>query len=286
MTIIKFITYNILSQNLADLMVNHIYPSDIMNGTTRFEKIISYLRTQIESSTSVDTKTEPKPIICLQEVSEDWVVLFAKFFQSVSYNYINVQHGRVFNGNMGVLVAYPQSLNIIRSEFYNVGQHVMVTDENSKLAASKTNIAILLLVENLQTKTKFGITTYHMPCEPTIPQIALTHTKVLYKKIQRFMENHPWIWGGDFNMIPETRSYTYLTDVAKIGCIWKDKLGYYPLTNHAYIRDVEFKGCIDFVFYTKEFKPLNIQIDKIKNIIPDSIQPSDHIPIMVEFDLG
>ena len=35
---------------------------------------------------------------------------------------------------MGVLVAYHSRLNINKSEFFNVGQHIKINDENSKKA--------------------------------------------------------------------------------------------------------------------------------------------------------
>jgi mRNA deadenylase 3'-5' endonuclease subunit Ccr4 len=279
---INIITYNVLSSNLADLMQQEIkdnkkvYPPDIMNNDIRWSKISNFILTKIKSSLS-------NLIFCIQEVSEDWLIQFATLFNSVSYSIINVQHGRVFNGNMGILIAYPSNLTISKSEFYCVGKHVIITDENSKKSASKSNIAILVIFENPSINLKFGIITYHMPCEPSIPEIGLTHSKVLYKKILRFMKNIKWIFAGDFNMLPDSQAYVYLS--SKINCVWKKYLTFYPITNHAYIKGFEFNGCLDYIFYSDGLKCNNIEYNKIKNIIPDKDEPSDHISIFATFEI-
>lgn len=199
---ITVLTYNILSSNLADLMINEekdnkqIYNESFMDNNYRWNKISSFLQNQIIQNQNTNTKINTNLILCLQEVSEDWLPKLAKLFANLNYLYINVQHGRVFNGNMGVLIAYPNKLTISKSEFYCVGKHIMITDENSKISASKNNVAILLILESKEDisinsiNSKFGIVTYHMPCEPSIPQVALSHSKVLYKKIIKFMNGH------------------------------------------------------------------------------------------------
>jgi hypothetical protein len=58
---------------------------------------------------------------------------------------------------MGVLIAYPSNLTISKSEFYCVGKHIIITNENSKKAASKSNLAILVIFENPSINLKFGI---------------------------------------------------------------------------------------------------------------------------------
>ena len=283
---ITILTYNVLSSNLADLMVNQqkdnkiIYSSDIMDNNYRFKKISEFIKNQIM------TTLESNLIICLQEVSEDWLSLFSQLFSSLNYLSINVQHGRIFDGNMGVLIAYPSKLSIIKSEFYSVGQHIIITDEISKISASKTNTAILLILGDPYSNFKFGIVTYHMPLEPTRHQVSLSHIKVLYKKIIRYMNGTGWILAGDFNILPDSKTYMFLTNQNNIGCIWKDKLNYYPLTNHAYIKNFEFSGCLDYIFYTKDkLKCNNVVVNMIKNIIPDQYNPSDHIPILAEFSM-
>ena len=277
---INIITYNVLSSNLADLMQSEIknnkkvYPSEIMDNKVRWEKVSAFIKDKIKQKLS-------NLVFCLQEVSEDWLILFATLFNSLSYSYINVQHGRVFNGNMGVLIAYPSYLTIIKSEFYCVGKHILITDDDSAKAASKLNIAIFIIFENQSINTKFGIITYHMPCEPSVPRIGLIHSKILYKKIIKFMADTVWIFAGDLNITPDTISYSYLS--SKTNCIWKNYLTFYPITNHAYIRGFEFSGCLDYMFYSDGIQCQNLLFPKVNNILPDVSEPSDHIPILATF---
>ncbi len=291
---IVIITYNILSQNLAQLMIDDkVYPLEIMNDNYRFVKITDYLKESIIKYSKYNL------IICLQEVCEDWISRLSQFFYSVEYRYINIQHGRSDNGNMGVLVAYHSRLNINKSEFFNVGQHIKINDENSKKASSKTNIALFVILEDPTTNLKFGIITYHMPCVPSIEEIALLHCKSIYAHILRFMKNIDWIFAGDFNMVPTTLAYKYMVEELNLGCIYKDSLRFYPITNHSLILGKEFAGCLDYVFYRKgkiSRKNPNIiryirkglicdkvKLNRLNNIIPDRYEPSDHIPLIVKF---
>jgi mRNA deadenylase 3'-5' endonuclease subunit Ccr4 len=274
---ITVMTYNILAQPLADLMIdNNIYTKKIMNEKYRLELILKKLKKAIKYTGNL--------VICLQEVSEEWLPELATFFSEFEYKYINIQYGRSFNGNMGVLIAYPYNIyTITSSEFYNVGQHIIVTDEISARAAGKQNIAILLILQIKKTLEKIGIVTYHMPCEYTIPLIGKTHCKVLLRKINKYMGDIDWIWGGDFNMTPDSYPYKYI--IKFVNCIWRDIYNSYPITNHAYIKEIEFKGCLDYIFYPKSnIKCINVsEVTNVKNIIPDKKEPSDHIPIMATF---
>ena len=291
---IVIITYNILSQNLAQLMINDTtYPIEIINDNFRFDKIANYLKRSIIKYSKYNL------IICLREVCEDWLIRLSQLFNSVEYRYINIQHGRADNGNMGVMIAYPAKLQINKSEFFNVGQHIKVVNDNSRKAASKSNIAIFAIFEDPTINLRFGIITYHMPCAPTIEEIALLHCKSIYTHIKKFMLDIDWIFAGDFNMTQNTLAYAYMVERLNLGCIYKDTLRHYPITNHSLILNKEFAGCLDYVFYRKGKiskkdsstiryirKGLicdKIKLTKLNNIIPDKYEPSDHIPIVASF---
>ena len=273
---IAIITYNILSPNLAKLMINDdVYTTDIMEDKYRLYKIEKYLKHQIEKYIKYNL------IICLQEVPEDWLIIFSQLFTSLKYKYINP----------------PTLAKII---IFIVGQFIEINDDISRKASSKNNIAIFAIFENKNSNLKFGVITYHMPCVPSIPQIALLHSKTIYRHIKKFMNNINWIFAGDFNMTPDTMAYNYLVNTINLGCIWKDVLRHYPITNHAYISNFEFSGCIDYMFYNKgkiniKDTPIKyigsnlicnkVKLNKLVNIIPDKYEPSDHIPIFSLFIL-
>ena len=281
MNTISILTYNILSSKLATLMLNEykddkiVYSNEIMDNNKRFENISLFIKEEVIKNKNL--------IICLQEVSEEWIILFAQLFSSLNYRYINIQYGRIINGNMGILIAYPIKFGIFKSEFFHVGQHIKIKDENSLYASNKTNIAILLILEDKKINFKFGIINYHMPCKPQIQDIGLMHIKLLYKRITKFMRLLPWIYATDFNMTQETLGYKYIIK-QNIDCIWKNYLKYYPITNHSYINNYEFSGCLDYIFYNNCICN-NVIINKVNNIIPDKYNPSDHIPIIAIFNI-
>jgi mRNA deadenylase 3'-5' endonuclease subunit Ccr4 len=72
---IVVITYNILSPNLAKLMIdNNVYSIDIMDDNFRLEMILKYI------SYIIKHYSEYYLIICLQEVCEEWMIHFSKLF--------------------------------------------------------------------------------------------------------------------------------------------------------------------------------------------------------------
>lgn len=291
---IVIITYNILSPNLAKLMINDdSYTVEIMDNDNRLKQIIDYINSWIKLYSKYNL------IICLQEVCEEWLIHISKLFNENSFSYLNIQHGRVDNGNMGVLIAYPSRLHILKSDLYVVGKHIEVVDENSRKASIKTNTAILAVFVDKELDVRFGVITYHMPCVPTIQEIGLLHCKTLYRHIKKFIGDDYWVLAGDFNMTYDSLAYKYMIRKAKLGCIWTDTLRSYPITNHAIIADKEFSGCIDYIFYKKAqyskkdstkyiYKRRGLICDKVKlnkltTIIPNKYEPSDHIPILSEF---
>ena len=66
---IVVITYNILSSNLAKLMIdNNSYTNEIMDDTYRFKLILDYINKQIIKFSKYNL------IICLQEVIEEQII--------------------------------------------------------------------------------------------------------------------------------------------------------------------------------------------------------------------
>ena len=161
---------------------------------------------------------------------------------------------------------------------------IKILNDLSIRASKKNNRAIILILNN--NNEKFGIITYHMPCEPNFPIIALLHFKALYKKIKKMMNNIPWFLAGDFNSLPESIGYKYISKITK--CIWKDNLLSYPITNHSYILNKNFNGCLDYIFYSKKgYNCDNININKHQDqIMPTKIEPSDHYPVIANFSIN
>ena len=285
---ITVITYNILSQPLAELLLNEkkqnqsIYRHEHIDHINRWTLLTTKLTNMIN--------TYNNPIICLQEVPEQWLILFKYYFQNVKYKYINTQYGNKFNGNMGCLIAYPDNFVLERMEICQIANEIeqkqlSVTPslqelfENDIVMWSKTkkNTAIFTIFNFKHIR--IGVITYHMPCEYKYLSLMYLHINALHKKAESFMNGTSYIIAGDLNLTPTSIIFKQLTQ--QLRCVWNIK-NIYPDTNHSYLFGNEFNGCIDHIFY-KDLTCIDVICNSPKNIIPDINEPSDHVPVIATF---
>lgn len=290
---IKVATYNILSYPFANLLSKEmkddkpVYTSIQLDPIRRAQLILNKLTTIINSN--------PDIIICLQEVAATWVDMLKPFFTNYEYIIMNVQYGSKFTGNMGVLVAYPKKFTILKydvstpMQFINYKQQSqypqfenLCIQDTIAWACRKPNAAILLQFK--YNTYKFGIVTYHMPCEYKCPSLMYIISNELCNKVINFMESQPFVFAGDFNIVPDSDLYKNI--ITKFSCAWTsiNQNKTYPITNHSYINGKEFIGCIDYIFYNG-LKCKSIICDDAKSIQPNDIEPSDHVPVIATFDL-
>ena len=288
-TDISILTYNILSQTLANEMErnsikdgNPVYDPSYMNEVSRWSKISSYITDAIRSSTSKYL------IICLQEVCESWIVRLRALFSFHGYFIFNDQYGSPFNGNFGALIACPNTCTVLNMEFYKVCQeqpnNSTITPDMLKQIKKNKNTAILLLLRDESANLNFGVVTYHMPRLNPNPDItSLNLAQTLYRKIIDFMGENCWVYVGDFNVLPNSPAYSFLQ--SRANCIWHDSFGRYPLKNNAVILTDVFSGCIDYMFYSTNLVcvPGSVIFREATTILPNSVEPSDHIPIIATF---
>ena len=92
--------YNILSHFLVreSQLVN--CARENLKSNVRFEKIINKLQGCIDE----------KAIICLQEVPQVWGSLLFTYFYKQDYCFVPSYYGNVWNGRMGVAIAFPRSV--------------------------------------------------------------------------------------------------------------------------------------------------------------------------------
>jgi endonuclease/exonuclease/phosphatase family metal-dependent hydrolase len=97
----RVLQYNLLSSSLAAPgYFNKCNPANL-DSATRLSRILAKL--DLECSAS----SPSRPIICLQEVSRKWEGPLHVFFEKHNYQFVTGLYGRVFNGYMGVALAYP-----------------------------------------------------------------------------------------------------------------------------------------------------------------------------------
>eukprot|EP00587_Corethron_hystrix_P004203 CAMPEP_0113297988 /NCGR_PEP_ID=MMETSP0010_2-20120614/620_1 /TAXON_ID=216773 ORGANISM="Corethron hystrix, Strain 308" /NCGR_SAMPLE_ID=MMETSP0010_2 /ASSEMBLY_ACC=CAM_ASM_000155 /LENGTH=428 /DNA_ID=CAMNT_0000150967 /DNA_START=271 /DNA_END=1557 /DNA_ORIENTATION=- /assembly_acc=CAM_ASM_000155 len=105
--VIRVATYNVLSPHLAapDYYVNT--PPEDLNPSLRLERVLHRLEKEMSAPT-LDGDDVPT-MLCLQEVSMDWIGPLHTFFADRGYALVSAPYGKLFNGYMGVAMAYPQT---------------------------------------------------------------------------------------------------------------------------------------------------------------------------------
>mmetsp|Transcript_14736 Transcript_14736/g.26384 ORF Transcript_14736/g.26384 Transcript_14736/m.26384 type:complete len:395 (+) Transcript_14736:29-1213(+) len=108
---VRIATYNVLSPQLCSPGWFPFCPTpDATQPQKRLERVIAKL----------DEEVDKNAVLCLQEVSRSWEGELHTFFNKRSYTYIHSSYGYLFNGYMGVGVAYPnkkfdlEGCNIVR----------------------------------------------------------------------------------------------------------------------------------------------------------------------------
>lgn len=95
---VRIVTYNVLSSHLA--RPSHFTKSDPdhLCAARRLPKVLKILEDELHGS--------PKPVFCLQEVSQDWAGKLHAFFAANNYHFVTGLYGKRFNGYMGVGLAF------------------------------------------------------------------------------------------------------------------------------------------------------------------------------------
>mmetsp|Transcript_17371 Transcript_17371/g.34585 ORF Transcript_17371/g.34585 Transcript_17371/m.34585 type:complete len:468 (-) Transcript_17371:324-1727(-) len=100
---IRFATYNVLSPQLARGDYYCHTPEADLDPATRLKRVLKNMDREIREGTECNTPV----LMCLQEVSQDWVGPFHIFFAERGYSLVTAPYGKNFNGYMGVALAYP-----------------------------------------------------------------------------------------------------------------------------------------------------------------------------------
>ncbi|KAL9181227.1 hypothetical protein ACHAXT_010032 [Thalassiosira profunda] len=168
----------------------------------------------------------------------------------------------------------------------------------------------------------FVISNYHMPCAFYAPPVMNIHSELAAKRVQYLASKNaetekalPFIFAGDFNILPGSPHYNLLTtgelDASdptypppKHGVEWKVEslpmdsayakmLGLEPeFSNYAHIRDQEdpFIGTLDYIFLSQnEWTVHEVQrLPRTKDSggpFPNETEPSDHLLIAADLEL-
>ena len=186
----------------------------------------------------------------------------------------------------------------------------------------KDNIAVLTLLENIDTKQKLLVANAHLHWDPSYRDVKLLQTAMLLDEIERFLPKNsriPVLVCGDFNSKPDSGVYHFIQNGSvpadhedmtpppgsptsaqhsSLAAIYPNGLQHRLHLNSAYgiVNELDFtnwtptfRDVIDYVWYdTKHLKVVGLlgNVDKdycAKHVgFPNWHHPSDHIPLLVQ----
>lgn len=272
--LINIFNYNILSTDLVDPNRHHKCNVQYLSTKYRSKLLLKKLGYQFKQ----------KSIICLQELSDEWISILLPVF--LSYNYTFIYDSNFCSPG----IAYPNSFSLVKVKFINIGKTIDGENLSDAWDRAKQRRNRLLLIELKGNDIpSFFIGNYHMPCAFKDPSLMMIHASLLLKVIYGYAKNDPCIVCGDFNSTPNSDVYKMIT-----GQTYNDMTPKFTLrsiynkepefTNLSNVSDFgEFCDTIDYIFISNHWKVINVlEMSNQKPLIgyfPNQYEPSDHLPI-------
>jgi len=215
------------------------------------------------------------------------------------------------NNNKGILITIK---NQFKNIFSKIKTLIGINKNNIKdkldpwyESNKKMNQMIIVKLDkkddnNNNNNNSFYVGTYHMPCMFKLPAVMMIHCAASTKYIQKIANGKPYIFCGDFNIMPDSLMYDMLIsgkgnmstfnllpynnfqfNVEPLKSAYKEYNNKEPLyTNYAQTKGSStlFKGTLDYIFLSKEWNVKNvIQLpnEYPENGLPSITEPSDHI---------
>jgi len=183
-----------------------------------------------------------------------------------------------------------------------IPEYIRVIEETIKQAKWKKNYAIRLTLRLKTNEKEFMVYNYHSPCTFKTPIIQFLHLSVFKRLI---LKHHqiPTIFAGDFNITPSSDEYIFFTGepVPESKTVYLPKedqedISYQsfkmtaasqtmPFTCHSHTKfGGYFKDTLDYIFVSNANIRLSGPLLETDEKIPNSICPSDHLPIYANID--
>jgi len=270
---IRIFQWNVLSDILAQKMSPEFYPDHetVLDGDRRWTMIFTKLEEVMTSG----------HILCLQEVTRHRAENCLQAFCDLHvYTMIFRSHGNEFNGFMGNCILVPGHLLVERIHSVRPGKLIMKPVEGKGYPHLLTTV----LLYSPSHRLRFFVTTYHMPCQYKRPEIMKSHLQVLYDLMKT--APYPVILCGDLNMTPEDVSPPPFLD-----SLWNHQK-HFP-TIHSHVHSA-YRACIDHILFSSSiFSLVTTSLNSFthydktflstERLMPNAIQPSDHIPLTACF---
>jgi mRNA deadenylase 3'-5' endonuclease subunit Ccr4 len=192
MTTVRVVTYNVLSSHLSEPdHFTHCHPSHL-EPASRFRHLQHKLEVELRQDA----------IICLQEISQQWVGPLHAFFQQRQYYFVTALYGGAWSGYMGVGLAWPTAVyeaaqvdikrlvdsrrwpspptshvwgrasrravsglaGLWRRGLRLAGSEMEAPFDPWAAAQERSNELICACLCHRQDRSAFCVSTYHMPC--------------------------------------------------------------------------------------------------------------------------
>jgi mRNA deadenylase 3'-5' endonuclease subunit Ccr4 len=198
--------YNLLSTKLCDPKYHNKCEVQYLSTQHRWPLIQNRLLEQVNQNS----------IICVQELSEDWITLFLPFFSKLEYTFVydsqwlgvgiafptkKYQLRKVDMASIGDTIKkecqlVPQvKYSALKTALFGLGQYLLtwmpaafrpkVVEDMWGLAAKRVNRVVGVTLFDYAKQKEFKVFTYHMPCEFTKPDLMNIQAAALVTYIQK-----------------------------------------------------------------------------------------------------
>ena len=233
---VRVVSYNVLSSHLCE--PDHFLkcaPADL-DPATRRQRVEALLKPQCEA----------EAVICLQEMSVQWVGEMAPFFEKAGYTVVSGNYGNPFNGYMGCSLAWPakrfeaEAVDIKRAadvkpwpkrpkkplpprlaqtwraikRIWGLGEEPQPPFNPHEEASRRHNMLVSARLRCKRSGKLVSVTTYHMPClfgSDAKCQVMTYHAALAAQHARAFAQGAPFVLAGDFNFKPHDAPYQLLT---------------------------------------------------------------------------
>ena len=308
-------TYNILSTKLVSPAWHVGVPGYYLATQHRWDLIKKEL----------DNKIKQDYIICIQELSEEWLSKLLVHFNKYGYTFI------YDSGWLGTGIAFPKKYTLEDINLLCVGDELKKSakpivranniftriyewflsfskKDNWQLAINKKNKYVKVTLSKEKGKP-FDVYTYHMPCAFTNPDLMLIQACGLLSFINREAGKNPYILAGDFNTKPNDEVYNMILK-GIVRPVYSKKFSSLPVFNITPLKSANyeinrrepnftcsawsktenklFRETIDYIFYSEGFKVESVEDigHRERGPFPCSTEGSDHIMISAVLKLA
>jgi endonuclease/exonuclease/phosphatase family metal-dependent hydrolase len=265
--------YNILSTDLALNSIHNGCDPKYLRNDVRIPVVLKQLKKYIDL----------KFVICLQELSDDWLEHLIPFFRNFNYTLI---YDSVFLGNA---IAFPNLYTFKAVKFFEIGwelKKMSIENSHTKVLMSKlwseaadSNKRIVVVTLELDGFI-FNIFNYHVPAKGDSNR-KIIHLMIIEQIINKQLPL-PYLLVGDFNFQIGSPLYRFLMGQRTLAPKIPIGVNFINLPEERRIKLMSIwnwkskKKIIDHIFYTPGFEIVELQKKVITNHCPGPDEGSDH----------